>query len=145
MPQKKQRERLRLRKLSDARREFLKSQLAKTEKALAGTREHLGCCKKHLEEAERISLDSTKLPLGSDKAVVVVDEGTHIAMSECLTQIIHSQESAIQLLKGILAGKVGDSYGICSYCERRISKRRLEVMAWAEQCVPCLEAAGTAE
>ena len=130
--------------LSKARRKFLEAQLSAILKRLSECEEQSRRIKKCLGETENVSLASGS-KLGSTKAVIVVDEEVNVELLKCFGKITHSRRDAAGLIRKILAGKTADSYGKCSNCERRIPKKRLKIVPWASMCVPCQEAAKTAE
>ncbi len=130
-----------MRKPNKARRQFLESQLAVLKERFSECGERSRQLRAHLSETDRVSLSER----GLAKIVIAVDEGVNAELLECFAKISRKQAEAAGLIKRILAGKSKDLYGKCSNCEKQIPKKRLEVVPWAEMCVPCQEAMKTTD
>lgn len=67
-----------------------------------------------------------------DQAQLTHDEFIAIQLNSLEYQKLQQLNSALQ--------RISDgAYGICANCERPIPARRLQVIPWAEFCVPCQE------
>lgn len=91
------------------------------------------------QELSYPSLDDARIPRAAGGKGDLVDQANADAEAELQIRLHQSEGRLSQAIEDALGRIRRGTYGICTVCERAISKSRLEAVPWTHVCRDCKE------